>query len=214
MYWDYDFKHAQHWRYTNVKEVASEIAADLEYLKTQGVWCSSITSDGGRGIVSAVKTIYPRLPHQRCVVHIKRQCDGWLSTKPKTQAGKELKAIMVGAATIVNNYQKDQFVVGFRSWCIRYEGFLKERTYLQGTTTRWQHTHRNLRRCRSLLQRALPDMWHYLEDHRIPKDTNGLEGRFGSLKQHYSQHRGLAKHKREAYLSWYVKVCTNSQKEH
>lgn len=146
-------------------------------------------------------------------MHIKRDVDAWLSQHPKTQAGKQLKEIMVGAATIKNHSQKDQFVTGFRSWCIRYGGFLKERTYLQGSTTRWQHTHRNLRRCRSLLQRALPDMWHYLDDHHIPKDTNGLEGRFGCLKQHYSQHRGLSKTRREAYLSWYVKVCTNGEKE-
>lgn len=207
VYWDHELKYAPYWRYTTTKEAAFEIAADLAYLKTQGVWCSSVTSDGGPGIVSAVSLVYPRIPHQRCVVHIERQLRAWLSQNPRTQAGKDLRAVIAGLATIPNHQAKDRFVAQWRSWCSRYESFLNERTYFKGTRRRWQYTHRNLRRCRSLVARALPDMWHYLDDARIPKDTNGLEGRFGALKQHYRQHRGLSKHKRAAYLSWYVLVC-------
>lgn len=209
VYWDYDLKAAQYWRYTHIKEAAWEIAADLRYLKTQGVFCSSVTSDGAGGIISALNQVYPRIPHQRCLIHIHRQLRAWLSNNPRTQAGKDLKAIIVDLATIANQQAKDQFVIQFNNWCDTYASFLNERTYLRETARKWQHTHRNLRRCRALLIRALPDMFHYLDDARIPKDTNGLEGRFSSLKQHYRQHRGLAKHKREAYLSWYVKVCTN-----
>lgn len=211
IYWDYDFKHAHHWRYTNVKEAASEIAADLRYLQTQGVWCSSITSDGGAGIVAAVNQVYPRIPHQRCLVHIQRQLQAWLSNNPRTRAGKDLKAVITGLATIPNQQVKDQFVRDFKNWCATYESFVNQRTYLRDTANRWQYTHRNLYKCRSLVTRALPDMWHYLDDARIPKDTNGLEGRFSSLKQHYRQHRGLSRHRRDAYLSWYVKVCTNGE---
>jgi len=65
----------------------------------------------------------------------------------------------------------------------------------------------DLKRARSMLLAALPDMFHYLNDHRIPTSTNGLEGYFGRLKQRYRQHRGLAKHNHQAYFLWYFQLC-------
>ena len=54
-----------------------------------------------------------------------------------------------------------------------------------------------------MLLRALPDMFHYLDDPQIPTTTNGLEGYFSRLKSHYRQHRGLSPHKRPNYFAWY-----------
>lgn len=213
VYWDHDRQYAQYWRHTTIKEAAFEIAADLRYLTTHGVFCVSVTSDGGPGIVAAVNQVYPHIPHQRCLVHIQRQVQAWLSNNPRTAAGKTLRVTIAGLATIATHTQKDRFIDRFREWYISSEIFLNERTYLTGVTKRWQYTHRNLRKARTLLAHALPDMWHYLDDTRIPKDTNGLEGRFGSLKQHYRQHRGLSPIKRAAYLSWYLKVWMNSKQK-
>jgi hypothetical protein len=58
-----------------------------------------------------------------------------------------------------------------------------------------------------MLIAALPDMFHYLGDHRIPTSTNALEGYFARLKQRYRQHRGLAAQHREAYFTWYFYLC-------
>ncbi|MFH1314044.1 MAG: hypothetical protein ABIJ00_12575 [Candidatus Eisenbacteria bacterium] len=54
-----------------------------------------------------------------------------------------------------------------------------------------------------MLSRALPDMFHYLDDPRIPSSTNGLEGYFAQLKGHYRQHRGLTRQKWTDYFNWY-----------
>lgn len=61
----------------------------------------------------------------------------------------------------------------------------------------------DIKRARSMLLRALPDMFHYLDNPDIARTTNGLEGYFSRLKSHYRQHRGLSKEKREKYFAWY-----------
>jgi len=58
-----------------------------------------------------------------------------------------------------------------------------------------------------MLLSALPDMFRYLDDPRIAKSTNALEGYFARLKEKYRQHRGLARHHRTAYLRWYFHLC-------
>ena len=49
----------------------------------------------------------------------------------------------------------------------------------------------DLKRARSMLVKAVPNMFHYLDDANIPKTTNALEGYYSRLKQRYRQHRGL-----------------------
>jgi len=65
----------------------------------------------------------------------------------------------------------------------------------------------DLKRARSMLRAALPDMFRYLNDPLIPKSTNALEGYFARLKQRYRQHRGLVQSHRDAYFRWYLHLC-------
>jgi hypothetical protein len=61
----------------------------------------------------------------------------------------------------------------------------------------------DIKRARSMLIKALPYMFHYLDNPRISCTTNGLEGYFSRLKGHYRLHRGLRKKKLENYFNWY-----------
>ena len=61
----------------------------------------------------------------------------------------------------------------------------------------------DIKRARSMLRHALPDMFHYLDDQHIPTTTNGLEGYFSRLKSHYRQRRGLSPQRRPNYFAWY-----------
>jgi len=57
-------------------------------------------------------------------------------------------------------------------------------------------TNNLIKRVRSMMLKALPDMFHYLDDKLIPFSTNSLEGYFSRVKWGYRNHRGLAVHKR------------------
>lgn len=210
VYWDHDQQQVQWWHYTT-GENSIEIIHDLEQLKAKGVVCASITSDGGRGLNTAVNLVYPDIPHQRCVVHVQRQGLAWLTRNPKTIPGQQLKPLVQQLSKIETRKRADQWTRQVLGWERRWNQFLKQRTYLPGTK-HWWYTHRSLRKVRALVINAIPDLFHYLDDQSIPKTSNGLEGRFGSLKNHYRQHRGLSKERREAYLAWYLTVVVNGEK--
>jgi transposase-like protein len=209
VYWDPNLKRVQWWRYTT-SEHSIEIAEDLHHLKQHSVYCSSITSDGGRGLTRAISLVYPDIPHQRCVTHVQRWGLILLTRNPKTEAGRELKPLLQILSLIDTAEQKDLWIKYFDLWLNRWVNFLKERSYLKGTR-KWWYTHKSLRRVRALLLGAIPGLFHYLNDKNIPKTTNGIEGRFSSLKQHYRQHRGLSKQRREAYLAWYLTAIINRE---
>lgn len=210
VYWDTDLKYSQWWRYST-SELSHEIVDDLLKIREAGVECVSVTSDGGKGIKRAVDFVYPGIPHQRCTVHLKRYCQTLVTQNPRTLAGKELLPLVQMVTKIKTKKQRDEWISQFFLWCQKFDEFLKERSCLEGST-KWWYTHKYLRSVRSHIKNAIPDLFYYLEDRTIPRDTNGLEGRFNSLKQHYRQHRGLSKSRREPYLVWYTTVVINKEK--
>lgn len=210
VYWDPVLKRVQWWRYTTGERVF-EIAENLRKLKEAGVVCSSATGDGATGIIGGVRVEYPDTPYQRCVTHVQRDARGFVTQNPRTKAGKELSPLIPRLSEINTLEEKDRWVKDFESWCHRWGDFLKERNYgvkEDGTPT-WWYVHKQLRRAEALVRGAIPDLFHYLDDSSIPKTSNGLEGRFSSFKQHYKQHRGLSKKRREGYIAWYITVVVN-----
>ena len=92
------------------------------------------------------------------------------------------------------------FVRRFAEWCLRWDEFLKERTYDQGGK-HWQYTHKRLRGARESLRSHLPYLFTF-EDYpelRIPNTTNSLDGSFGKVKTAVGAHAGLT-HKRKLKL--------------
>ncbi|KAA9042221.1 transposase, partial [Ginsengibacter hankyongi] len=89
LYYDHDIRYVQLYR-TSSQEKFREIYQDLKALKALGIEVYSVTCDGHKSILKAVAKVYPNAVIQRCVVHVKRQCRAYLSSKPKLQASKEL----------------------------------------------------------------------------------------------------------------------------
>ena len=202
IYHDHKLKHHQLWRYSG-GEKEHEIEADLQELKRNGINLFSITSDGHSSIKSALKKVCPNCIHQRCLVHIQRFCNTYLTKNPKTKAGRELKEIVSLINQIDSHLAKLTFLARIDDWKRRYNSFLKEKSY-DIEEKHWWYTHKNLRKVIYHIEEALPDMFHYLAYKSIPKDTNGLEGRLTFLKHKFRTHRGLKKEKRSSYLSWYL----------
>jgi hypothetical protein len=201
LYFDHDLKYHQLWRYSNA-EKEREVEIDLRTLKRAGINVVSATTDGSFSLKLALKRVFPSAIHQRCLVHIQRYCETYLTQKPKTWAGRELKEISKLINTITTKQQKMLFETRVFEWKRRYEMLLKEKSY--GEDGNFWYTHRNLRRVIYHLEEALSDMWPYLDNKNIPKDTNGLEGRLTDLKHKFKTHRGLKRTRREQYLNWYL----------
>jgi len=199
-YLDNDLKHLQYFRIVE-RENYYNYLTDLEFLKQLGLTAASITSDGQKGLIKAVNDVYPNVIHQRCVVHIQRMSLAYLTRFPKTNAGIELKCLVKKLHKIETYYDRDLWVECFENWLKKYNDFLKEKS--ESDSGRKWYKHKLLRRTRSLIKNALPNMFYYLDDFRIPKSTNGLETRFSYLKNSLKIHRGLSKKNRKNFIIWY-----------
>lgn len=193
------------WRFAD-SESYGEILLDLLFLAEHGYPFNGAVSDGRRSIFAAVKSLADSLkkviPHQRCLVHTQMMVQGLLTRKPKTEAGWRLREIVSYLNQIKTVYERNIWQKWLTRWETRYGSLLKERTY--GENGHWWHTHRNLRRAYRTLAVNPEPPFRYLEDHNLPKDTNGIEGVFSQLDDKVSRHRGLRQEKKEALISYYI----------
>ena len=202
LYFDHSLKYFQLLRYSS-REIKDEIIKDLRLLKRSGVNVLSATADGSNAVKSALAKVFPKAKFQRCLVHIQHYAEAYITQKPKTLAGQELKEIVSTINRIDSQIAMMTFISRLNDWKRRYHNFLKERTNKEDGSG-WWYTHRSLRRVIYHIEHALPDMFAFLDNPSIPKDTNGLEGRFTELKHKFRTHRGLREAKRENYFRWFI----------
>ena len=177
----------------------SQLYMFFEPLKQKGLILISYTIDGNPHVFKVLKELWPNIIIQRCLVHIQRQGMSWCRRFPRRTDAKHLRNIFKQVCYIDNDKQKQQFIELFENWQQRF-GFQIHAQPEKGKVFS------DIRRARSMLINAIPDMFHYLEDFNIPKTTNALEGYYSRLKQHYRLHRGLRKEKLHTYFNWYFNL--------
>jgi len=180
-----------------------EIREDLENLIRLGVQIESITTDGHKSILKAIKKSLPDAVVQRCLVHIQRMCLLWLTRFPKHMAGVELRKLVLLLLKIRTDNDRLFWISELHSWYQTHKDYLQEKTFNPATGRYW-YTHKLLRRSYFTIKRALPNMFHYLSNPKIPATTNGIEGFFSHLKNHLDLHRGLTVQHRVNFIKWYV----------
>lgn len=161
----------------------------------------SATVDGNTHLIKALRMCWPEVIIQRCLVHIRRQGLMWCRHYPKRKDAKALRGLFLQITSIRSEAQRDSFIAQLNLWEQKY-GHRIASSPERG----WVFS--DLKRARSMLVSALPDMFHYLQDPSIATSTNALEGYFGRMKQKYRQHRGMAKRNRPSYFAWYLHLCS------
>lgn len=182
----------------------SERSSDLHRFCTSLAQCElspkSATVDGNQHLIKILRMLWPEIIIQRCLVHIQRQGLMWCRRNPKRTDAKHLRKLFLQVISIQTEADRDFFLAQVNEWEQQYGHRIAS-----SPETGWIFS--DLKRARSMLITALPDMFHYLYDPDIPKSTNGLEGYFARLKQKYWQHRGLAKRHRHSYFTGYLHLC-------
>lgn len=202
IYRDNTLKFTQLYRLTD-GEWFEELAEDLHNLLELGVQIESITCDGHKSLLKAIKVSCPEIRLQRCLIHIQRMCLIWLSNKPKSDAGLELRKIVSALHKITTVSERDYWIVSLVKWHEKHKEFVNQKSFNEKTGRYW-YTHKLIRRSFVVIKKALPNMFEYLHNDKIPKSTNGLESFFGHLKNHLNVHRGLSyKHKKQ-FIQWYL----------
>lgn len=180
-----------------------EIKEDLNNLLLLGVKLESITTDGHKSVLKAIKKTNGDIIIQRCLVHIQRMCLIWLTKFPKHIAAQELRGHILLLLKIKTQNDKIWWKSELDQWYSNHHLYINEKT-INLETGRYWYTHKLLRRSYFTIKRALPNMFHYLENPNIPKTTNGIEGYFSHLKNHLDLHRGLTLKNRINFIKWYI----------
>jgi len=94
----------------------SEIKEDLDNLIRLGVQIESITTDGHKRILKAIKKSLPEAVVQRCLVHIQRMCMLWLTRFPKHLAGVELRKLVLFLLKIKTDNDRLFWISELNSW--------------------------------------------------------------------------------------------------
>jgi hypothetical protein len=201
-YQDHDDGYTQLIRFSD-GEHYREIKEDLDNLINLGVHIESITTDGHKSILKAIKRSLPDVIVQRCLVHIQRMCLLWLTRFPKHDAGIELRRLVLLLLQIKTENDRLYWTQEIEQWFKRHRDYLQQKSYNEKTGRYW-YTHKLLRRSYFTIKRASPNMFHYLSNPKIPHTTNGIEGFFSHLKNHLDLHRGLTFEHRINFIKWYV----------
>jgi len=170
----------------------------IEQIAQRGVNIQSIICDGRKGLLK----MFGQVPIQMCQFHQVKNITKYLTRKPKTQAGIELRALSL-KLTIMD---KSTFISGLNLWFDKWESYLKERTHSPNGKS--HYTHKRLRSAYLSLKRNLP--WLYtFEDNKelmMPNTTNGLDGLFADLKNKLRNHNGLSLERKKKLIDGFFKV--------
>ena len=176
-----------HWQEIE-SETLAVVEAGLRHLSAQGWRFSSVTIDGRKGVIQLTKRLLPETPIQLCLFHQKAIVRRYLTARPKTLCGQEIRELVSFLAHVDETAFMD-CVADIKN---RYGGFLKERNE-QG-----QFKHRKLRSTLRSLTTNAPYLytWKRLPELRIPTTTNSCDGSFAHWKAKVKIHRGLRKSRR------------------
>jgi hypothetical protein len=177
-----------YWKEINQETPAIYREARKE-LESKGFAITGIVLDGRRG----VREVFSDIPVQMCQFHQTAILKRYLTSRPKTEAGQELRAI--GLALKFLN-EKD-FLILLEDWHKKWKDFIKEKT-TASDGKHWSYTHRRMRSAYRSLKTNSPFLFTYQKypELNMPNTTNSLDGFFGKTKTLLQVHRGLTQERR------------------
>ena len=204
-------------------EKAAAWTALLQHLPEPRV----IVTDGGSGLMKALKTLWPEVKIQRCLVHIQRNVRTYLTLNPRLAAGKSLRRLSLDLTRIRTREAAAEWMAAFANWHAENRELLNERTYAAhwaGPLPKWHrksrpwwYTHERLRKAYESMNKAMKrgHLFTYLdpdlEGLGISATTNMIEGAINSgIREMIRNHRGMPIEHRRRACEWFC--WTHSQK--
>lgn len=179
-------------------EVPSEKVAHYYYgrkiLEERGWTFRAAVVDGRRGLA----TVFKDIPTQICHFHQMKNVTKYLTRRPETLAGQELRGIIL---TLPKSNEKE-FTRLLSDWHKRWKDFISEKTKVLGTK-HWHYTHKKVRSAYKSLEANLPFLFTYQKypELNIPNTTNTIDGYFASVKKKVAAHHGLRRDRRYKVIS-------------
>jgi hypothetical protein len=171
------------------KEVMATYYYGRKILEDRGWIFTAVVVDGRRGMT----TVFKDIPVQICQFHQMKNVTKYLTRKPETEAGQELRHIMLK----LPSSNEKEFTELLSAWKKTWNEYITDKTYVTGTK-HWYYTHKKVRSAYMSLERNLPYLFTYQKypELKIPNTTNSLDGSFVHLKDKVKIHHGLRKDRR------------------
>lgn len=179
-------------------EVPSEKQAHYIYgrkiLESRGWTLTGAVIDGRRGLI----TVFKDIPTQMCHFHQVQIVRRYLTSRPKTDAGRELLSLIY----TLKYTNRHTFTLRLEKWYRNWKQWVNEKTDVVGTK-HWYYTHKNVRSAHMSIKHNLPYLFTYQKyPHlHIPNTTNSLDGSFSQLKGKLRAHSGLSQERRYKVIS-------------
>ena len=176
--------------------------------------------DGGSGLASALATTWPTVRVQRCLVHVQRNVRVYLTSRPRTSAGRTLWKLALSLTRITDQDQAIAWWQNLELWHQTHGELIRARTYFKPgiiapawvrTGQRWWYTHDRLRKAYRLLEKLARQqhLFTYLDPEfeglGIDSTTNQIEGGINAgLRELLRRHRGLPTERQRRAVEWWL----------
>ena len=152
----------------------------------------SFTIDGRRFMFKLLRDMYPNIPIQMCIFHMKALMRRGTTMRPKTRLGKAL-LILKACLGLVSSAMFQKIF----SWIEnQYWEFLQERN------ARGEYEHKKLRTIMNSIRWYLPYLYTFEQYHErdIPRTTGECDGYFTHIKDKLRIHRWLKEENRNNFI--------------
>ena len=184
------------------KEIKTESVKDfregINALKAANYHILSVTIDGRRGYINNIRKLLGNIPIQMCLFHQKAIIRRYITDRPRSSCGKDLKELM---HLICKPESHQEFINKFYFLKEKYHGFLHQRNELGC------YKHNALRAAFRSIHSNMAYLFTYTDfkDLNIPSTNNHLEGMFGHIKERVKIHRGLGKNRKKKAVRFLLK---------
>ena len=184
------------------KEVKTESVKDfregINTLKAANYRICSITIDGRRGYINNIRKLLGKIPIQMCLFHQKAIIRRYITDKPRSSCGKDLKQLM---QLLCKPKSHQEFIDQFYRLKDQYHYFLNQRNELG------HYKHSALRSVFRSIDSNMLYLFTYsdFKGLNIPPTNNHLEGMFGHIKERVKIHRGLDKNRKKKAVRFLLK---------
>ena len=179
-----------YWRVIET-ETGDDVQASLNLLERHDYKFASFTVDGRKSALKLLREKYPSTPVQLCHFHFIKTVIKYLTTRPKTDLGKELYKLARKVGEMDNLEFKKEFDLIKHEYKNRLSKKIKS-----------EENYENERKVINNINNNLQYLFAYKKhpELNIPNTTNSCEGAFSHLKQKIKIHRGLRKDRREKMI--------------
>jgi hypothetical protein len=167
-----------------------------------------VVIDGGRGIMKALKNVWPETRVQRCTFHVFCSIKKETTLNPRLPAGRELLRLAKELLKVKDLDAVFAWIKDYNKWCLKWSDFLKEKSQYDGKV---EYTHKRLRKARSKINKLISQghLFTYLDptlEHLspLPPTNNRIEGAvMAQLRHMLRDHRGMSLMRRIKAVYWW-----------